>query len=66
MPATFFRSVSADEKSSRSICSATDSIRKAMANTIRPTAVIFDLANTIAGSPDNLSDEEMRSYGFDI
>lgn len=62
MPATFFRSVSVDDKSSRSICSATDSIRKAMANTIRPTAVIFDLANTIAGSPDNLSDEEIEHF----
>lgn len=62
MPATFYRNVSTDEKSSRSICSATDSIRKAMANSIRPTAVIFDLANTIAGSPDNLSDEEIEHF----
>lgn len=62
MPATFFRNVSVDDKSSRSICSATDSIRKAMSNTIRPTAVIFDLANTIAGSPDNLSDEEIEHF----
>lgn len=62
MSATFFRSASVDDKSSRSICNATDSIRKAMANTIRPTAVIFDLANTIAGSPDNLSDEEIEHF----
>lgn len=62
MPATFFRGVSVDEKASRSICSATDSIRKAMVNTIRPTAIIFDLANTIAGSPDNLSDEEIEHF----
>lgn len=62
MPSTFFRIASVDEKNSRSICSATDSIRKAMANTIRPTAVIFDLANTIAGSPDNLSDAEIEHF----
>lgn len=62
MSATFFRSASVDDKSSRSICNATDSIRKAMANTIRPTAVIFDLANTITGSPDNLSDEEIEHF----
>lgn len=62
MSATFFRNASVDDKSSRSICNATDSIRKAMANTIRPTAVIFDLANTIAGSPDNLSDEEIEHF----
>lgn len=62
MSATFFRNVSVDEKNSRSICSATDCIRKAMANTIRPTAIVFDLANTIAGSPDNLSDEEIEHF----
>ena len=62
MVKTFFRGVSSDEKSSKSIASATELIRKAMTNTVRPTAVIVDLANTIAASPDNLSDEEIEYY----
>lgn len=37
-------------------------IRKTMSNTVRPTAVVVDLANTIAASPDNLSDEEIEHY----
>lgn len=62
MTATFFREVSSDEKSSRSIGAATDLIRKAMANTDRPTAIIVDLANTITSSPDNLSEEEIENF----
>ena len=62
MVSTFYRGVSSDEKSSKSISAATELIRKTMANTIRPTAVIVDLANTIAASPDNLSDEEIEYY----
>lgn len=62
MVATFFRGVSSDEKSSKSICAATELIRKAMTSTVRPTAIIVDLANTIAASPDNLSDEEIEYY----
>lgn len=59
---TFFRGVSSDDKSSKSICSATEIIRKSMLNTIRPTAIVIDLANTIVASPDNLSDEEIEYY----
>ncbi len=62
MVSTFFRGVSSDEKSSKSISTAMELIRKTMANTVRPTAVVVDLANTIATSPDNLSDEELEYY----
>lgn len=62
MVPTFYREVSADEKSSKSIGAATELIRKAMSNTVRPTAVVVDLANTIVSSPDNLSDEEIEYF----
>lgn len=62
MVSTFYRVVSSDEKSSKSIGAATELIRKTMANTVRPTAIVVDLANTIAASPDNLSDEEIEYY----
>lgn len=62
MVSTFYREVSADEKSSQSIGTAMELIRKTMSNTVRPTAVVVDLANTIAASPDNLSDEEIEHY----
>lgn len=62
MVSTFYREVSSDEKSSRSISAATELIRKTMSNTVRPTAVVVDLANTIAASPDNLSDEEIEYF----
>lgn len=62
MVSTFYRGVSSDEKSSKSISAATELIRKAMSNTVRPTAIIVDLANTIAASPDNLSDEEIEYF----
>ena len=62
MVSTFYREVSSDEKSSKSISAATELIRKTMSNTVRPTAVVVDLANTIAASPDNLSDEEIEYF----
>ena len=62
MVSTFYREVSSDEKSSKSISVATELIRKTMSNTVRPTAVVVDLANTIAASPDNLSDEEIEYF----
>lgn len=62
MVSTFYRNTSSDEKSSQSISAATELIRKAMNNTDRPTAIIVDLANTIAISPDNLSDEETEYF----
>lgn len=62
MVSTFYREVSSDEKSSKSISTATELIRKTMSNTVRPTAVVMDLANTIAASPDNLSDEEIEYF----
>ena len=62
MVSTFYRGVSSDEKSSKSISTATELIRKTMSNTVRPTAVVVDLANTIAASPDNLSDEEIEYF----
>lgn len=62
MVSTFYREVSSDEKSSRSISAATELIRKTMSNTVRPTAVVVDLANTIAASCDNLSDEEIEYF----
>ena len=62
MVSTFYRGVSSDEKASKSISAATELIRKTMSNTVRPTAIVVDLANTIAASPDNLSDEEIEYY----
>lgn len=62
MISSFYREVSSDEKASKSIGAATELIRKAMANTIRPMAIIVDLANTIATSPDNLADEETEYF----
>lgn len=62
MVATFYRGVSSDEKSSKSISTATELIRKTMSNTVRPTAIIIDLANTITASPDNMSDEEIEYF----
>lgn len=62
MVSTFYRGVSSDEKSSKSISAATELIRKTMSNTVRPTAIVVDLANTIAASPDNLSDEEIEYF----
>lgn len=62
MISTFYRVTSTDEKTVASIDNATDLIRKTMANAVRPTAVIIDLANTIAASPDNLSDTEIEYY----
>lgn len=62
MVSTFYRGVSSDEKSSKSICVATELIRKAMSNTVRPTAIVVDLANTFAALPDNLSEEEIEHF----
>lgn len=62
MEATFFRSVAAEEKKSKSIGMATEIIRKSMSNTNRPIAVVMDLANTITSSPDNLTDEEIEYF----
>lgn len=59
---TFFRENGTDQKESQPIGSATEIIRKAMGNVVRPTAIIVNLANTIAASPDNLSDEEIEYY----
>lgn len=62
MVSTFYRGVSSDEKYSKSISAATELIRKTMSNTVRPTAIVVDLANTIASSPDSLSDEEIEYF----
>ena len=62
MVQSFYRNVSPDEKASKTIGTATELIWKAMSNTIRPMAIVVDLANTIAGSPDALSDEEIEYY----
>lgn len=62
MVSTFYRNTSSNEKSAQSISAATELIRITMSNTDRPTAVIVDLANTIAISPDNLSDEETEYF----
>lgn len=62
MVSTFYRGAASDEKSSKSISAATDLIRKTMSNTIRPSAVILDLANVIATMPDNLTDEETEHF----
>lgn len=59
---TFYREVGSDAKNSKSIDVATENIRKCLSGTIRPSAIVIDLANTIATSPDNLSDEEVEYY----
>ena len=45
-----------------SINKALHIIREAIENTVRPTAIVVDLANTLANSPDNLSDEELEYF----
>ncbi len=62
MTSTFFRGVDFDEKTSKSISVATELIRKTMMNTIRPSAIVVDMANTIISSPDNLSDDEIEYF----
>lgn len=62
MTASFFRTTGTSEENTRSIGSATEAIRTAMGNSTQPSAVIFDLANTITSSPDNLSDEESECF----
>lgn len=62
MVQTFHREVGSNGKNTKSISEATELIRTALNNTNRPTAVIFDLANTIASSPDNLSEEEIEYF----
>ncbi|MCL2672272.1 MAG: AAA family ATPase [Clostridiales bacterium] len=62
MVKTFYRGLNATEESCRSLEAATDAIRKTMGNTVRPTAVILDMANTIASAPDNLSDMEAEHF----
>ena len=44
------------------ICKAVGIIRRAVENNTRPIAIVLDLANTLATSPDNLSDEEMEYF----
>jgi len=41
---------------------AISNIRKCLGGTSTPSAIIIDLANTIATSPDNLDDEEIDQY----
>lgn len=62
MVSTFMRETSADEKRSKALGFATEAIRKAMSNSIRPIAVIIDLANTILSSPEGLSDDEIECF----
>ena len=54
---TFHREVDSDGRNDKSISEATELIRKALSNKNRPTAIVFDLANTITSSPDSLSEE---------
>ena len=59
---TFLRAVDSDNDPRKPICDATDLMRKALDDPSRATAVVFDLANTITSSPDNLSEEEMEYF----
>lgn len=59
---TFYREIGSDARRNKSIDFATESIRKCLSGNLRPTAIIIDFANTIATSPDNLSDEEIECY----
>lgn len=58
----FFRGVSSDGKSVKAIGAATELMRQTMSNTVRPAVIVIDLANTIAASPDNLSEEETEYF----
>ncbi len=62
METAFSDSNPADAKMTKSIENATETIRKVMNNAAYPTAVVIDLANTIVGSPDSLSDEETEYF----
>ena len=62
MVTTFYRSLNTDDKSCRSIEAATEAIRTTMLNTIRPTAAIIDMANTITTAPDHLSEIEAEHF----
>ena len=62
MVTTFYRSLNVDEKSCHSIEAATSAIRTTMLSTVRPTAAIIDMANTIISAPDNLSDIEVEHF----
>lgn len=59
---TFYREAGSDARNSKSIDTATENIRKCLSGTIRPSAIVIDLANTIATSPDNLNNEEVEYY----
>lgn len=59
---TFHREVDSDGKNNKSISEATELICKALSNKNRPSAMIFDLANTITSTPDNLSEEETEYF----
>ena len=59
---TFHREVDSDGRNDKSISEATELIRKALSNKNRPTAIVFDLANTITSSPDSLSEEETEYF----
>lgn len=62
METAFSDSNPTDAKMTKSIENATETIRKVMNNAAYPTAVVIDLANTIVGSPDSLSDEETECF----
>ncbi len=51
-------------KNPNDICleTATQEIRSAMKNTVNPTAIIVNMANTISTSPDNLTDNEVEHF----
>lgn len=59
---TFFRENSTNQKESKPISEATGIIRNSMNSTIRPSAIIVNLANTIVSSPDSLSEEEIEYF----
>jgi len=62
MVETFYREVGSEAKRDSSIDTATEDMRKSLRGTNRPVAIVIDLANTIATSPDSLSDEEVEYY----
>lgn len=59
---SFFREIGGKDNNCGLIENATENIRKCLGGTVRPCAIIIDLANTIATLPDNLDDQEVEYY----
>lgn len=62
MTEDFLRRAGTSGRGEMPIGEATQAIRKILRDPSEPTAVVLDLAHTIAPAPDNLSDEEIEYF----